>query len=190
MKKIPTMFLRDPDNMSLVTTEVDPDCQWVLDGLGAATHKYDGTCCLVRSGRLYRRHEVRGGRDEPEGFVEVDRRTDASGRTRRTGWVPVGDGPSDKWHREAWACLLHFDATMRQETLSGTYELVGPKVQGNPHDLEEHQLWRHADASVYLEAPRTFEGLREYLREFDGEGLVWHHPDGRMAKIKRRDFGW
>lgn len=21
------------------------------------------------------------------------------------------------------------------------------------------------------------------------EGLVWHHDDGRMAKIKRRDFG-
>jgi hypothetical protein len=20
------------------------------------------------------------------------------------------------------------------------------------------------------------------------EGVVWHHPDGRMAKIKRRDF--
>ena len=23
----------------------------------------------------------------------------------------------------------------------------------------------------------------------DIEGIVWHHPDGRMAKIKRRDFG-
>ena len=21
------------------------------------------------------------------------------------------------------------------------------------------------------------------------EGIVWHHPDGRMAKIKARDFG-
>ena len=21
------------------------------------------------------------------------------------------------------------------------------------------------------------------------EGIVWHHPDGRWAKIKRRDFG-
>ena len=20
------------------------------------------------------------------------------------------------------------------------------------------------------------------------EGIVWHHPDGRMAKLKRRDF--
>jgi hypothetical protein len=21
------------------------------------------------------------------------------------------------------------------------------------------------------------------------EGIVWHHPDGRMAKLKLRDFG-
>jgi hypothetical protein len=34
----------------------------------------------------------------------------------------------------------------------------------------------------------TFEGLRSSLRLHDGEGVVWHHPDGRMAKLKRRDF--
>ena len=22
------------------------------------------------------------------------------------------------------------------------------------------------------------------------EGVVWHHPDGRMVKIKRKDFGY
>ena len=22
------------------------------------------------------------------------------------------------------------------------------------------------------------------------EGIVWHHPDGRMVKIKRKDFGF
>jgi hypothetical protein len=38
-------------------------------------------------------------------------------------------------------------------------------------------------------APRTFDALREYLKPQDIEGIVWHHPDGRMAKIKKRDFG-
>jgi hypothetical protein len=31
--------------------------------------------------------------------------------------------------------------------------------------------------------------LREWLLDRDIEGLVFHHPDGRMAKIKLRDFG-
>ena len=35
----------------------------------------------------------------------------------------------------------------------------------------------------------TFDGIRDYLRAHDMEGVVWHHPDGRMAKIKARDFG-
>jgi len=32
-------------------------------------------------------------------------------------------------------------------------------------------------------------GFREWLKGRDIEGLVFHHPDGRMAKIKKRDFG-
>jgi hypothetical protein len=39
--------------------------------------------------------------------------------------------------------------------------------------------------------PRTFDEIREWLDdpEFPFEGIVWHHPDGRMAKVKARDFG-
>ena len=32
------------------------------------------------------------------------------------------------------------------------------------------------------------EGLAEWLTARRYEGIVWHHPDGRMAKLKRRDF--
>lgn len=32
-------------------------------------------------------------------------------------------------------------------------------------------------------------GLRSYLANKDIEGIVWHHPDGRMVKIKGKDFG-
>jgi len=36
----------------------------------------------------------------------------------------------------------------------------------------------------------TFDTLRRDLSGdcFRYEGVVWHHPDGRMAKLKRRDF--
>lgn len=49
---------------------------------------------------------------------------------------------------------------------------------------------------VYREVPRTYEGLRELLAELESrfspgelaEGIVFHHPDGRRAKIKRKDY--
>ena len=34
------------------------------------------------------------------------------------------------------------------------------------------------------------EGLKEWLEVHIIEGLVWHHPGGRMVKIKRSDFGF
>jgi len=42
---------------------------------------------------------------------------------------------------------------------------------------------------VLTDCPRTFDALREYLRGRDIEGVVWHHPDGRLVKIKGKDFG-
>ena len=99
---------------------------------------------------------------------------------RRIGWVPVSyDDPGDRWHREAMEVGLQ----------DGTYELLGPKIQGNKDDRKTHQLQRHAEAQTF-EVARSFEAIRDWLSGADVEGLVWHHPDGRMAKIKRRDFGF
>ena len=55
MNKIPTLFVRDPENMSRVTREVTPGCEWVLAGEGVATRKWDGTNVLVevRDGRCF-----------------------------------------------------------------------------------------------------------------------------------------
>lgn len=44
-------------------------------------------------------------------------------------------------------------------------------------------------AFSYPDAPRDFDGIKAWLTDRQIEGLVWHHDDGRMAKIKRRDFG-
>ena len=37
MRKILTLFVRDPQDMRHVTREVHPDCAWVLAGEGVAT---------------------------------------------------------------------------------------------------------------------------------------------------------
>src|SRR5260221_30671 len=47
MEKIPTLFLRNPERMQLVTREVSPDAAWVLEGHGVPTVKKDGTNILV-----------------------------------------------------------------------------------------------------------------------------------------------
>jgi hypothetical protein len=50
--------------------------------------------------------------------------------------------------------------------------------------------WARLSERLDIEAaPRDYEGLRIWLlARPQYEGIVWHHPDGRMAKLKRRDF--
>lgn len=177
MKKIPTLFVRDPEDRKHVLNEVTPGCEWVLADEGTATRKYDGTCCLVYCGDLWKRHEVKPGKMAPAGFeaISTDENT---GKT--VGWVPVGDGPEDQWHREAFAHSAYWP--------DGTYELLGPKVQGNPEGVEVHVLQPHDRAEAFLDLPLHFGGLRDWLLAREYEGIVWHHPDGRMAKLKKRDF--
>lgn len=177
MKKIPTIFERDWNgDRSRVVDRTNPVAQWVFDGQGTARKKYDGTCCLVRDGVLFKRRELKNGEAEPSQFEEADFDEETG---KRVGWLPVGDGPDDRWHREA------FDTTHPD----GTYELLGPKVQGNVEQRTRHTLQAHNLARSYWDASRTFDGLRNWLAGKDVEGIVWHHPDGRMAKIKLRDFG-
>lgn len=177
MEKIPTVFVRDEaTNRKYVLNKVNQGCEWVLAGEGVATRKFDGTCVLVRDGKLLKRREIKPGKAEPPDFEEVN--VDPT-TGKRMGWVPVGDGPDDALHREAWnACGPLPD---------GTYELVGPKVNGNPEHLTEHTLVHHGD-ELLDDAPRDFDGLRDWLLAHEYEGIVWHHPDGRRAKLKKRDF--
>lgn len=179
MKKIPTMFERDWNgDCSRVLDQPHPACEWVFDGQGTATRKLDGTCCLVRDGKLYKRRELKATDNAPEGF-ELSAKDDETGKI--VGWMPVGDGPEDRYHREAFR---------EQEIIGsdGTYELVGPKIQGNPENWAGHQLVLHGSI-MEDDVPRTFEGLRAWLAGQDIEGIVFYHADGRMAKIKLRDFG-
>ena len=87
-----------------------------------------------------------------------------------------------RWHAEAAADDDGFGWD------PGTYELVGPKVNGNPENAPSHMLLLHEDAHVLDDAPRDFAGLAAWLHTQPWEGVVWHHPDGWMCKIKKRDF--
>lgn len=182
MQKINTLYLRDKENPKWLTREVDPSCQWVLDGEGVATEKFDGSACLIHEGQTYRRHRVKPGKMKPEGWSHWNfEEPEASGH----GWAVVLERvTADQYHIEAMDLAYHNGNRM----LDGTYELVGPKLQDNPYNLKRHLLWRHG-STVLSMLDTSHEGLGEYLEGVWMEGIVWHHPDGRMAKIKRRDFG-
>lgn len=187
MKKIISLFQRNYDTDRMVRDEVVPGAEWVLTGEGVATRKLDGTCCMVREGVLYRRHTVKRGKTAPDGFeaaTEVNERTG-----KQEGWLRVGDGPEDEWHRES---LRHADH-LRDEHGSlrdGTYELLGPKIQGNPEQYDRHVLELHGEQRIMVPGHGSpFESIKSFLASANIEGIVWHHPDGRMVKIKAKDFG-
>lgn len=184
MKKIVSLFMRNYYGDHQVRNEIVPGAEWVVAGEGLATRKYDGTCCMVRSGKLYKRYDVKAGRTPPPDFEPAQEADAVTGHL--PGWVQVGNGNEDRWHREACGPQQNPDAV---ELPDGTYELCGPKVQGNPEGFAGHVLVPHG-AEVLANAPREFASLREFLRAGDIEGIVWHHPDGRMAKIKAKDFGF
>lgn len=189
MEKIPSLFKRDYEGTRLVLNEIVPGTEWVVAGEGTATRKFDGTCCRIQAGKLWKRYDVKAGKAPPLGFEPAQDPDPVTGH--HPGWVLVGEGPDDKWHREAFgyapgtAVLNHpWNARFWSD---GTYELCGPKIQGNPERLEKHTLIVHGLETI--DAPRSFDALKEWFRGKDIEGIVWHHSDGRMVKIKKKDFG-
>jgi hypothetical protein len=205
VRKIPCVFQRFDEGRrnSLVVRVVTPGCEWVLDGEGRPTVKWDGTACMVRDGYLFKRYDrkptkaayrarkrewspyfIEDLKPAPDGWEPCGEPDLVGGHW--PGWVPVNILAGDRWHREAWDRVLW---TLGRTPPSGTYELLGPKVQGNPYGFPHHVLLPHGMPCAG-DVPRTFEGIKSFLEGFGHEGIVFHHEDGRMAKIRRRDFGF
>jgi hypothetical protein len=168
VEKIPTLYERDETRRGRpVTPLIKAECVWVEEGEGVATRKLDGMNVKVVAGVLHKRQKPTEGAYDEASYVPARR----------------GD-PADRYLFEA------FDSAPAWE--DGVYEAVGPKIQGNPEKYERHTLIRVVPIQpelVMANVPRTFEGLREFLAVNDIEGIVFHHSDGRKAKIKKRDFG-
>jgi hypothetical protein len=180
MKKIPSLFARNHETNGLVRDEVTPGCEWVLAGEGVATRKYDGACCMFRAGVYFKRRTLRLGDRPPPDFEPATEFDPITGLQQ--GWVPVSAaGPEDQYFRQALAAL-------QATPPDGTYELCGPMILGNPDKFPNLVLVPHGK-EILADCPRDFRGLMDYLRGRDIEGVVWHHPDGRMAKLKGTDFG-
>ncbi|HEY6176368.1 MAG TPA: hypothetical protein VIX73_18055 [Kofleriaceae bacterium] len=183
MEKIPTIF--DRGDGFKVIDQPRKGCEWVFAGEGSATEKVDGTNVrlTVRSGQVVRVEKRRNPSklQKQQGIID--------------GWYVDADerGAEDKWIFEA------VRGTDVQGWPDGEHsvEALGPSIQGNPLGLTRHLCAPfNLEIPVYDEVPRSYDGLKRFLASLDSrfapghlaEGIVFHHPDGRRAKIKRKDF--
>lgn len=108
--------------------------------------------------------------------------------------------------------LESYDRGYMEFLIDGQYfgELIGPKVNGNPYKLDKH-VWvpfksygqDHLRYKSWGKYPKDFETISNWFKELqplymmkrgikDGfvEGIVFTHPDGRMAKLRKDMFDW
>jgi hypothetical protein len=186
MKKIQSLFQRNHDGDRQVRNEVVPGSEWVSNGEGRATVKLDGTSCMIKNGFFYKRYDAKKGKTPPPDFIPAQDPDPITGHW--PGWLPVGSSKEDRWHMEGWKNSFSDYAYTPSD---GTFELVGPKINGNKEKEKIHRLYMHGNiVPDNPQPPRDFDGLKEWFKDREIEGIVWHHPDGRMVKIKRKDFGY
>jgi len=179
MKKISTLYKKDPNDLGRVIDEVNPGNEWVLKS-GIPTRKFDGTSCAIIDSELYKRFGLKKGRTLPPNAIPCQEPDSKSGH--HPHWVKCErDDNSNKWH------FIAFDSLENKE--DGTYELCGEKVQGNPEKIEGHQLIKHG-CEVLDISDFSFDGLKSFLEIVDIEGIVFYDSESdKMCKIRKSDFG-
>jgi len=187
MKKLSTLFKKDPTDLGRVIDEINSENSWVIEGLGIPTRKFDGTSCAIIECELYKRFDAKINKETgeykkqiPQGAIPCQEPDLITGH--HPHWIKCDrNDNSNKWHFKA------FDVLDNKE--DGTYELCGNKVQSNPEKIDGHELIKHGIETLFVGA-LTFENIREFLRANDIEGIVFHHKnDERMCKIRKSDFG-
>ena len=190
MPKIESPFVREMiNNHYIVTPKINPGYEWVFeDDSVMAIEKTDGTnvSVVIVEGNvveMYNRTERIPFINKGKAFI-----TEAVLNSKRRGYLEfLGDGQ-------------HFG------------EVVGPKLR-NKYNLTEH-LWipfetyaqKHLRYKSWGKYPKDFETISRWFKDDllalfyainnkgdrDGfvEGIVFTHPDGRFAKLRRDMFSW
>ena len=184
MKKIPTLFKREFEGTHIKATlpVVTPGMEWVLNGEGVATVKYDGAACAIIDGELYKRYDAKNGKKPPEGAIPCCAPDPVTGHHPHWGKCDKNN-PADKWF---------FEALWNSGVLeNGTYEAVGVHFQKNPYDLPKDIMIRHGQDVISKElCPRSFDGIKNFLKNNYIEGIVFWKEGEPRCKIKRTDFGF
>jgi hypothetical protein len=67
----------------------------------------------------------------------------------------------------------------------GSYEVCGPKIQGNAYAFENHVLVRHGLFDIQPEdlPELTLPALAQFCAEYEVEGIVFHFDNCQMFKV-------
>lgn len=190
--KLHSPFVRETiDGRYIVTPKIAEDFDWVFEPGVRAVDKLDGTNVCVR---------IR--------FGKVDR---VFNRTTEKYLMSI------KMTRWESACMEGIARAIHRGWLEnfpdGDHygELIGEIINGNRHQVAGH-IWVpfsylydkcHWHSWVQNKYPKTFETISEWFKELpslfnqrmkwhpiQAEGLVFMHPDGRMAKLRRDMWPW
>lgn len=198
MKKIPTLLPKDPNDLGRV---IDGD---ITVNITHYAIKIDGTSCLIQNGRPYCRYDAKLFRKKhgkvvqtytieelqaklPVGAIPCQEPDAKSGHFPH--WVPVlENNPEHQYIWEGFSKLVN--------PVDGTYECIGPKIQGNPHGEESH-VWIHHQAKELIfklqdedYKENAYETFKTLFVDFPWEGLVVYNGLDPVAKIRRSDFGY
>ncbi len=188
MPKLQSPFVRkEIDGKYIVTDKIEEGYKWVFEDISVmAIEKLHGTnvSILIQNGQI----------------VGIWNRTERIPFFNK-GKKFIIDGILNSFEKKYMEFLpdgQHFG------------ELIGPKVNSNPYKLKEH-LWipfetysqNHLKYKCWGKYPKTFDSISEWFKELmplymirkgikNGfvEGIVFTHPDGRMAKLRRDMFNW
>jgi hypothetical protein len=201
LEKIPNIFKYSEDFKILPEYNVKESDL----ALAYAIEKIDGTNIRVTTRKVKMNC---GGRDCVE-VVRVEKRRNPTRKEKEYGVIQPWyvdadkDNPADQWIFKAvnntdWTSLNPPDGVF-----SG--EAIGPKIQGNPYKLSEHQVvlfgeWNLAFRYCFPLAPYKFNELKEWIPRQKShinpnvgiEGLVFQIPTrcgvDFVGKIRVNDF--
>lgn len=197
-EKLHSPFTRETDDgRYLVTPEIEDGYDWVFEDEDVlAVEKLDGENIAVyidedgEVGDIYTRE---GNLVEPFGDPQYCYIVQGVIESHNRGWLDSLESGE-----------LHYG------------ELLGPQAQGNQYDLDEH-VWvpfsyaqEHFAYESWGDYPKTFDVISGWFEEsliplfaarahnlaFSEcedeyvEGIIFRHPDGRMAKLRRNMFEW
>lgn len=182
MKKISTLYKKDPSDLSRVINEITEENSWVFE-CGIPTRKFDGTSSMIKDGILYKRYDAKKGKKAPEGAIPCQEPDEKSGH--HPHWVMCDrNNPQDKYF------FLAYD-NQKDNLVDGTYELCGEKINGNKEHIVGYKLIKHGSEILDMR-DFSYDNIKNVLELVDIEGIVFHdnpNMDGRMCKIRKKDFG-
>lgn len=191
--KIKSPFVRETINGHyVVTPKIEPGYEWVFEDSGVkAVDKLHGTniCLHIEDGRV----------------CSIDN------RSTRLVHCPIIDLTIKGQAARAIEGILLNQEHIKNMSGRVYGELIGPKINGNIHCLDHHKFVPfeylnnkcHWKSWVRGQYPKTFDAISDWFKTLESlytyratrkrelaEGLIFLHPDGRRAKLRREMFDW